>query len=336
MKPPVLLVVICAVGCEPSIALEHRPCPCTQGYTCDIVRRTCVVDAGYPRDAAVVDFLTLQPSETSRPLMDIWGSGPDDIYVAGQNDTLLHSTGDGVWVAINPTASGMNYRGIWGSAANDVYIVAADGSGDNATFLHSTGNGSWVVDAAPTEMLDIWGSSANDIWAVGQFGAIMHSTGGNVWDRVDSPTTSDLQAIWGTSNVNAYAVGSDGAILRWNGTAWSMEPSGTDQYFGSVQGTNASDVYALTYGATLVHSTGDGRWSKAAMAVNGHTLWASPDSGMYLIGCAHSPLYLLANSGRWTPLATSIPPHGCLSAAWGTGPNNLYFTGGVGDIYHHP
>jgi len=287
-------------------------------------------------------FLTKQMTSTTMSFSNIWGSGPGDIYITGDNDTILHSTGDGIWTAVNPTATGMHYKGIWGSSENDVYTLCADGFGGNPMILRSTGNGSWSPVAAPAEMLGIWGSAVDDIWAVGVNGTIRHSTGGNAWSISLSPTMNHLYSVWGTGKLNAYAVGSAGTILRWNGMIWSVEPSGSPQNFGSVWGTSASDVYATAADGTVLHSTGDGKWSSQDHTVMWvSTVWGSSSSDIYVVGgpngastTATGILHSEGN-GTWAPVdpGTAIR---FLRAVWGTGPNNVYFADYAGGVYHHP
>jgi photosystem II stability/assembly factor-like uncharacterized protein len=70
-------------------------------------------------------------SATSNDMAGVWGSGSGDVYVVGDNGTILHTTNHGAtWT---PQASGKinGLVGVWGSSSADVYAV-----GTRGTILH--------------------------------------------------------------------------------------------------------------------------------------------------------------------------------------------------------
>lgn len=83
-----------------------------------------------------------------------------------------------------------------------------------------------------------------------------------VWQRVMSPTGSDLRAVWGFGPRDVWIVGDRSTILRWTGTSWSpiANPS-TNTSFRAVWGTMPDDVWAVGYDiiGTLVILRFDGR-----------------------------------------------------------------------------
>jgi hypothetical protein len=65
----------------------------------------------------------------------VWGSGPNDVYVATGGDffttgDILHSDGSGTWTLERSGEKPALYA-IWGSGPGDVYAVGAHG-----TILH--------------------------------------------------------------------------------------------------------------------------------------------------------------------------------------------------------
>lgn len=64
------------------------------------------------------------PWEIECTFEDVWGSGPNDVYVVGDMNGVAHSTGDGVWT-IDPDVHNQPL-GIWGFGPSDVCVV-----GDN-------------------------------------------------------------------------------------------------------------------------------------------------------------------------------------------------------------
>jgi hypothetical protein len=82
------------------------------------------------------------------------------------------------------------------------------------------------------------------------------------WCVENSGTTQQLRAVWGSSASDLYAVGWQGTILHSTGDgAWVAQASGTANDLQTVGGSSASDVYATGGNCTLLHSTGNGVWS---------------------------------------------------------------------------
>jgi len=86
----------------------------------------------------------VQTSSVVKNLYGIWGSGPNDIYVVGEDGTILHSTGDGTW-ATQTSGVSVDLIAVWGSGSGDVYVVGGNETNpDQGVILHSTGNGTWT------------------------------------------------------------------------------------------------------------------------------------------------------------------------------------------------
>src|SRR5205823_6251419 len=119
-----------------------------------------------------------QTPGTAQLLFSVWGSGPNDIFAVGVDESghpgILHSSNDGVvWDA--PTSGGTpSVQGVWGNGPGDVFVV-----GEGGKILHSTNDGaSWDAQASGTikYLSGVWGSGPNDVYAVGNGGTIFHST----------------------------------------------------------------------------------------------------------------------------------------------------------------
>src|SRR5439155_1520783 len=72
---------------------------------------------------------------------------------------------------------------------------------------------------------------------------------------------ADLAAVWSASAGNAFAVGDAGKILHYNGTAWSVQVTGTQAngqpvFFSSVWGGSGADVYAVGDFGAIAHYNG--------------------------------------------------------------------------------
>lgn len=74
----------------------------------------------------------------SEHLYQIWGTGPDNLFVVGENRQVLHLNG-GKWsrIPIRPPSDWL--RGVWGTSENDVFVA-----GENGTVQHYDGV-SWAT-----------------------------------------------------------------------------------------------------------------------------------------------------------------------------------------------
>ncbi|AKU98867.1 Type IV fimbrial biogenesis protein PilY1 [Labilithrix luteola] len=78
------------------------------------------------------------------------------------------------------------------------------------------------------------------------------------WCGVDSKVNPlyILKAVWGSSKNDVWAVGSGGAVTHYDGSQWSLVPTGVKNTFLTVWGSGPNDVYTLSDSETVLHTTG--------------------------------------------------------------------------------
>jgi hypothetical protein len=275
-------------------------------------------------------------------LWAVWGSGPHDIYAVGQNGTaatILHSTGDGNWLAQTPGVTGA-LLSVWGSGASDVYV-----GGFGNTLLHSTGDGTWASQSIPQlGVLHIRGSSASDVYLTysNSMGNVYHSTGNGTWSAQSiGAASSIITAVWAVSATSVYFAGGNGAnddlpyIVHGPTTpATETIPPLPDMYLRSVAqlwGSGPTDIYAVGNSNQILHSTGAGVWtlqsSPQGAALGGvfEDVWGSGPSDVYVVGdqtgVAHS-----TGDGVWT-IDPDPELHKQPLGIWGSGLDDVYVVG---------
>jgi hypothetical protein len=140
-------------------------------------------------------------------------------------------------------------------------------------------NGSWQVQSASTNALNaLWAPSPDDLFAVGDYGAIWHSTGDGTWVQQASGVIQALYGVWGSSGSDVYAVGNTGRVIHRIGGSWAVEDAGTGVLLSAVWGSASDDVYVGGNAGTVLHSTGDGVWTKVPCAGN-HAILAIDGRG---------------------------------------------------------
>jgi hypothetical protein len=111
--------------------------------------------------------------------------------------------------------------------------------------------------ASPTsnDLLRIWVNSSSSAFAVGPAGTIIRFNG-TVWSTQTSGTGEDLRSVWGTGDNNMYAVGDAGTILRYNGTTWTGMTSTTPDDLSAIWGTSGANIWAAGDDGTTVRFNG--------------------------------------------------------------------------------
>jgi len=188
----------------------------------------------------------------------VGGTSSSDVYLVGDNATILHGSGT-TWTPQTNPAGTVRLLAVWAISAGDIYIAGAGN-----TIMHSGGSGSWVTQTAvgTTELRGIWGI-AGHIWAVGSGGTILKSTGSATWTPETSGTPAELRAIFGTSATDVWVVG-DGVVLHSDGGGtWTAAADGvpTDVNLRAIGGRPGGPVWAVGNAWTIVRrDTGSAAW----------------------------------------------------------------------------
>jgi len=260
-------------------------------------------------------------SGTVQDLYGVWGSGPRDVWAVGGAGTILHWDGCAWSPATSDTVLSTALNGVWGSGPDDVWAVGAEILHFGGTTWSSTGwafpgttasggHGTDRNDVFPQMVFSVWGSGPKDVWAVGS-----DCTGTTSGDVISIACTTDN-------------------ILHWNGSAWSVTPSGTSQIFTDVWGSRPGDVWAVGVGAFLLppetlHWNGSA-WSGAGPPLSLNGVWGSRSDDVWAVGFGGIQHW---NGSDWSE-STSAVPLG-LSGVWGSGSDDVWAVGSAGTILHH-
>lgn len=291
---------------------------------------------------------------TANNLLGVWGTSGSDVYAVGDQGKVAHY--DGVsWTGLTrPTtlplyvvrviggqlmvggALGACFRynaGAWEdlsiATANKITGLVDDGAGGiyattTSGILHLE-NGKWryAFGSSGVNMRGIWCDPDGGITVVGDIGVI-EQRDAKGWHPAYAGASGDLwQAVSGTSESDIYAVGRDGKLAHYDGTAWSLHPSGT--------GTHLSAVWAAP-GRTVIASKGSIReWSNdASVAMNGTIpskdivdMWGAGPDDIYAVG--ESGLLLHYDGSQWSKVEAAVSTW--LTGVWGRSPNDVFVVG---------
>ncbi|HJL14209.1 MAG TPA: hypothetical protein RMH99_01065 [Sandaracinaceae bacterium LLY-WYZ-13_1] len=232
----VLVALVALVGCGPDTTWQPAFDATEAGWLMNVwgpsEDERFAVGGGLD-DGTVVRFdgetWAEDPSVPDTPLLNwVYGFGPDDVHVVGNEGTILHWDGS-AWAA-RESPTDQDLWGVWGAAPDDVYAVGGTARGPDGvpTIVHFDGDAWRAVDVTvETEnvaaFFKVWGTGPDDVWVVGDRGVVMHWDGA-AWTE-EKVARDDLVSLWGTGPNDIVAVGGrgNGIVAHWDGTEWRSE-----------------------------------------------------------------------------------------------------------------
>jgi len=303
------------VACSSDCTLDSSACSgaCMDGHLdpsfelCDPTDRAatagvnCVLQ-GY--DAGRQGCGTDCASATNDPCMRFGWSVEDPVEASPLVDSMedIWGVGDDLFVLITP--GGVR------SAADDWTAVGADGDGIRGRAL--------------------WASSSEDIWVVNARGDGFLRWNGAVWAAVASPAEG-LNEIWGSSASDVFAVGDLGVVVHFDGEDWTPQPTpASTPGLRAIWGVGGDEVYAAGEAGGLLRY--DGRaWSAidsgATETLTG--VWAYSASEIWTISATTVRRF---DGSGWTEMLALVPALEARGWIAGTGPDDVWLTGGADGI----
>ncbi len=282
-------------------------------------------DTVVDEDCACATGWEVMTSGTSESLWSVWGTGANDVFVAGSAGTILRYDGTRWRAMVSGTTEDL--RGLWGSTYDDVYVVGE-------RIRHFDGR-SWSSSWSPAPYVQlnaIWGSGPTDVWAVGTGGRLLHRDD-SIWAIVASPTTVDLMGLGGARAGSAYAVGRapglNATILHLSGLRWSTLTWAVAQGLHGVWSVGLGNTYIVGSSGTVLHANSSTITPMTSPTSNTlYGVWGSGTDRILVVG-DHGDVYLWSGSA-WSrlPAGTTEILHG----VWGSGPNNVFAVGTNGLI----
>jgi hypothetical protein len=189
---------------------------------------------------------------------------------------------------------------IWGPSAGELY--SPGGSLDDGTIIRFDGTDATEVSLpAPVPLLNwSFGFGSSDIHVVGNEGTLLHYDG-TAWRLVDSPTDQDLWGVWGAAPDDVWAVG--GTARGVDGVPTLLHYDGSAWTVEPIPTPTLSNVHAL------------------------FKVWGSSASDVYAVGDVGIVLHF--DGGAWEEQLVGAADD--LVAVWGTGPNDVVAVGGRGN-----
>lgn len=263
----------------------------------------------------------------------VWGTGENDIFVAGTGGTLLHFDGNS-WRKMESGTENTLYA-VSGTSRTDIFAV-----GEKGTLLHYDG-GQWrrMLSGTEQNLSCIRAFSEKDVFAAGNNGKILHFDGNN-WIETPSGTPADVKGFWGNSASHLFAVGSlthpaayggyqTGVILHFDGNRWETMPVPESiPGLTGIWGPDENNLYAFTLEGAILHYDGQ-LWRKAQPHLTGENPWASDTGQLFTIESNGYYVCRFDGTERMTYF------HGAVSLKnlWGTSDHHVLVVGSAGSVY---
>ena len=150
----------------------------------------------------------------------ISGSGPHDVWVAGDNGTASHFDGASWTASVLPNST-TTYWASWTVSPSLAFMAEWDGGPiqcwmgagwSDCPGSHALTNGDAVRGFG--------GSGPTDVYAVGPPGMAFHWNG-TAWSDLPLPDTQKLEGFGGSGPNDMFAVEDDGSMIHFDGATWS-------------------------------------------------------------------------------------------------------------------
>lgn len=202
----------------------------------------------------------------------------------------------------------------------------------------------WIEAFAAGEtgwLLNVWGPAPDDLYAVGgtpEEGRVMHFDG-QTWSRVELGVDVPL-LNWahGFGPDDITMVGRTGTVIHWDGTAWTVQETPTQEDLWGVWGASPDDLWAVGGAGreagqeTILHYDGTA-WAdvpppelQRANVRAFFKVWGTSADNVYIVG--QNGIVLHYDGATWTEEFPGVS--GDLISLWGTGPDRIVAVGGRG------
>ncbi|MGB5831400.1 MAG: hypothetical protein WBG92_05345 [Thiohalocapsa sp.] len=184
-------------------------------------------------------------------LWGIWASGPDRVFVVGDDGIVLRWNGLD-WTR-EPSDTGLPLHAVWGNPDGEVIAVGWMGAichrqdGIWRQVRGGTvdlGSGRYLNRRDNLPLFGVCGDASGRVWAAGDHGRLLRYDG-NCWIEQTSGVDTHLRGVLGLADGSLLACGHQGLILQRDGDAWHPMETGTRANLTRLWARAADDVYAI-------------------------------------------------------------------------------------------
>jgi hypothetical protein len=339
-----------AERCAEGVCLPGEPPDCDDDDMC-------TTDSCSDEEGACVHDVPSQwlhmDSGTDWKLRGIWGSGPDDVFVVGDNNSaysgesiILHWDGTS-WEPMDHERRN-TLNDVWGRGPDDVYAAGRGG------VLHYDGS-QWETIHDNLFIEAIWGTPEGYLYAVGDPERERLEDPGKIW-RFDGSIWEEIiieyepgqisdsslwyTGVWAQDTNNIFVTHDRYHLVYYDGEQWNFVEAPNGEYlvwsFNAIWGSSASDVYAVSWGNTILHYDGE-RWDRVrrtGLRVSLEGIFGTAPDRIFVVG--DSATVLSFNGSSWRRLSyDENRPSTCFEDVWASPEGDLFVVGYDGEIRYY-
>ena len=158
---------------------------------------------------------------------------------------------------------------------------------------------------------------------------------GSAWSLVPSGIAGTLSIRWGSAPDDLWAVGPGGGIAHWNGSTWSSITSGTDSDIFGVWGSGRDDVWATGGAGTILHWDG-ASWSPVPSGTTARLwrAWGSGRDDVWAVGITETNALGVILHWNGSTWSPVTDDVPPVMGVWGSGSDDVWAVGFDGRIVH--
>lgn len=278
-----------------------------------------------------------------RYLEVIWGTDPDNLWVADENGWIYRFDGT-AWTHVHSMPGFV--KGIHGTSANDVwvasgrYLLSGGITGDIARF-DGTAWRSVAPPGASAAYADVQVVDNLEVYTVANNSMLLGWDEGR-WRILNDVfvTHETFVSIWGGATDNLWLLDSGYAAWHTDGGNWEPNYVGTSKDLNAMWGTADNDIYAVGDAGAMVHYDGS-RWNEIPHglgATNLVDIWGTASDDIWVACSAPGQLWRYDGTS-WTIEDTWEAAPGYPISLWGSARDNYYAVAGEpdrgGSLFHY-
>jgi len=267
-------------------------------------------------DAPALTTCALEPQPlTTADLNAVWvnegdelGTGPraGEVVIVGDEGLVLQRAPGASWAIAAQGLTSQSLNAVWGLDMGSVYAV-----GDGGAFLRRIEERGVSESFSGVSLKSVYASDTSHLFVVGDAGEMWFSDvqglsgPGTRWLQTGGkqPTREVLLDVDGSDASNVFAVGANGTVLHKYGDVWVPEARGlTASDLNAVTVVSSEETYAVGDDGVIL-ARRDGTWAREGVGLTSEALYGVTHAG--------STVYAVGVGGTWLE-----KPVGGASAEW--------------------
>jgi hypothetical protein len=218
-------------------------------------------------------------------LYSVHGTAANNVFAAGNSGQVYKWNGT-AWSVAATLPAGVLQAGVFVDGPDTLWVGGSTGA--YFTTLYRVVSGTVTEVGAAYEAFDsgingaaVWANSPTDVWIAIQDGYTAHYDGTTVTNN--TKTTVNGDAIWSSSATNVL-IGGRTNIQQWNGSTFTLIPTGLTGNLGGLSGTSATRVFGAIADGSVIYFDGSSITNQKTPAAELNAIFAAVTGEVFAVG----------------------------------------------------